>query len=75
MLSFQYIGYGVTTISSLNKIIGLFCRILSLLYGSSAKENCNFKEPTSRSHPIVEYIDDSVDVGMGCLWLVGSIKL
>ena len=29
--------YGVATISRLLKIIGLFCRILSLLYGSFAK--------------------------------------
>jgi len=44
--------YGVATISRLLKIIGLFCRISSLLYGSFAKETYNFKEPTSRSHPI-----------------------
>ena len=31
---------------------GLFCRILSLLQGSFAKETYNFKEPTNRSHPI-----------------------
>jgi len=35
------------------KIIGLFCRISSLLQGSFAKETYNFKEPTNRSHPIV----------------------
>jgi len=44
--------HGVSTISRLLKIIGLFCRISSLLYGSFAKETCNFKEPTNRSHPI-----------------------
>jgi len=44
--------YGVATISRLLKIIGLFCRIQSLLWGSSAKETCNFKEPTNRSLPI-----------------------
>ena len=44
--------YGVAMISRLLKIIGLFCRISSLLEGSFAKETCNFKEPTSRSHPI-----------------------
>jgi len=45
-------GYGVATISRLLKIIGLFCRISSLLLGSFAKETYYFKEPTSRSHPI-----------------------
>jgi len=44
--------YGVATISRLIKIIGLYCRISSLLYGSFAKETYNFKEPTNRSHPI-----------------------
>jgi len=44
--------YGVATISRLLKIIELFCRILSLLLVSFAKETYNFKEPTSRSHPI-----------------------
>ena len=43
--------YGVATISRLIKIIGLFCRISSLLQGSFAKETYNFKEPTNRSHP------------------------
>jgi len=54
--------YGVATISRLLKIIGLFCRDLSLLYGSFAKETYNLKEPTNRSHPILNvcvhmYID------------------
>ena len=54
--------YGVATISRLLKMIGLFCRILSLLWVSFAyhfKEPTNrshqtyhFKEPTNRSHPI-----------------------
>ena len=34
------------------KIIGLFCRISSLLYGSFAKETYNFIDPTKRSHPM-----------------------
>ena len=34
------------------KLLTLFCRILSLLYGSFAKETFHFKEPTNRSHPI-----------------------
>ena len=45
--------YGVATISRLLKMIGLFCRILSLLWVSFAKETYHFKEPTNRSHPIV----------------------
>jgi len=39
-------------ISRLHKIIGLFCRIPSLLLGSFEKETCNFAEPTNRGHPI-----------------------
>jgi len=45
--------YGVATISRLSKIIGLFCRIQSLLWGYFAKESYSFKEPTNRSHNIV----------------------
>ena len=44
--------YRVATIRRLLKIIGLFCRIWFLSYGSFAKETCNLKEPTNRSHPI-----------------------
>jgi len=58
----QYIEYGVATISRLLKIIGLFCRISSLLYGSFSKETYNFKEPTSRSHPILGRRGDSLSV-------------
>jgi len=43
----------VATISRLLKILGLFCRIESLLLGSFAKKTYNFKEPTNRSHPIM----------------------
>jgi len=47
--------YGVATISRLLKIIGLFCKraLRKSLY--SAKETCNFKEPTNRSHPISSF--------------------
>ena len=48
--------YGVAPISRLLKIIGLFCRIQSLLQGSFAKETYDFKEPTIRSHPIRNFI-------------------
>jgi len=44
---------GEPTISRLLKIIGLFCRISSVLYSSFAKETYQFKEPTKRSHPIL----------------------
>jgi len=45
-------SYGVAMISRLLKILSLFCRMLSLLQGSLAKETCNFKARTHRSHPI-----------------------
>jgi len=47
---YVYGCYGVATISRLLKIIGLFCKILSLLWGSFAKETNNLKESTNRSH-------------------------
>jgi len=34
--------YGVATVSRINKSVGLFCRIASLLQGSFAKETYNF---------------------------------
>jgi len=46
------ICYEVATISRLLNIIGLFCRISSLLQGSFAKETYNLEGPASRSHPI-----------------------
>jgi len=49
----QRARYGVATIGRLLKMIGLFCRILSLLLVSFAKETYHLKEPTNRSHPIV----------------------
>jgi len=68
----------VTTISRLLKIIVLFRRISSLLWGSFAKETYNFKEPTNRSHP-VRVSAPSFAFGkyhcMGWLRSVGSIKL
>jgi len=51
--------YRVATSSRILKMISLFCRISSLLQGSFAKETCNFKEPTNRSHPIAEVVDCS----------------
>jgi len=69
-----------------NEITGLFCRISSLWQGSFAKEAHNFKEPTSRSHPIadasfVQYIYiyectlPNTYKCMGWLRFVGSMKL
>jgi len=47
--------YGVATVSRIDKIIGLFCRILSLLEGSFAKETYNLIDPTNQSHPIFSH--------------------
>jgi len=48
--------YGVATVSRVDKNIGLFCRISSLLYGSFAKETCNFIDSTNQSHPIAAHL-------------------
>ena len=48
--------YGVATISRLLNIIGLFCRMSSLSWGSFAKETYDFKEPTTCRHPISLYV-------------------
>ena len=45
-----FLSYGVATVSRIDRIIGLFCKILSLLQGSFAKETYNNIDPTSRSH-------------------------
>jgi len=45
-------SYGVASVSRIDKIIGFFCRMSSLLQGSFAKETCNFIDPANRSHPI-----------------------
>jgi len=44
--------YGVATMSTLHKIIRLFCKRALCKRRYSAKETYNFKEPTHRSHPI-----------------------
>jgi len=46
-------AYGVASISRLLKIIGLFCKRAFYQRLHSAKETCNSKEPTNRSHLIV----------------------
>jgi len=59
--SFMYMNdYGVATISRLLKILGLFCRISSLLLGSFATETYNFKESTNRSHPIPVHVHEGL---------------
>jgi len=50
-LAHRYV-YRVATVSRIDKIIGLFCRILSLLLGSFAEETYNLIDPTNQSHPI-----------------------
>jgi len=37
-------------------MIGLFCRISSLLYGSFTKETHNLKQPIKRNHPIIRSV-------------------
>jgi len=44
---------GMTEISRLLQITGLFCRSQSLLSGSFAQETYDFKEATNRTHSIV----------------------
>ena len=50
---YAHIWGRVATIIRLLKMIGLFCRIQSLLQGSFVKQTYHFKEPTNRSHLIV----------------------
>jgi len=53
---YKFTYYVVATISRLLKTIGLFWKraLQKRLY--SAKETCNFKEPTNRSHPICGHL-------------------
>jgi len=51
-LEVQANGYGVATVSSIDKILGLFCIIAFLLQGSFAKETSIFIDFTNPSHPI-----------------------
>ena len=46
--------YGVATVSRIDKISRLFCRISSLLQGLFAKKTCYFIDPTHQSQPIPE---------------------
>jgi len=51
----QKYPYGVASSSRLLKIIALFCKRALQKRRYSAKETYNFKEPTNRSHPILEF--------------------
>ena len=68
--------YGVATVSRINKIVGLFCRIWSLLYASFAKEPYNLIDPTNQSHPIwmsqVALMDESCHT---CEWVSSHIRM
>ena len=48
----HHIGYGVATVSRIDEIIGLCCRISPLLQVIFAKETYNLIDPTDCSHPI-----------------------
>jgi len=45
--------YEVATDSRIDKIIGLFCRIMSLLQGSLTTKTYYLIDPTNQSHPIL----------------------
>jgi len=66
-LSLHLRTYGVATISRLLIIMGLFCRIRSLLQGSFAKETYNFREPNKRSHPTPYHKSGWVCVNLVCV--------
>jgi len=44
--------YGVALVSRIHEIIGLLCKRALQKRRYSAKETCNFIDPTDRSHPI-----------------------
>ena len=48
--------YGVTLVSRVDTIIGLFCKIALLKRQYSAKETYSLIDPTNRSHPIYIYV-------------------
>jgi len=54
--------YGVSTFTRLLKIIGLVCRISSLLQDFFAKETYNLKEPTTCSQSIFGIYSHLTDV-------------
>jgi len=68
---------GVATVSRINKTIGLLCRILSLLYGSFAKETYNLIDPTNQSHLIERrvYTLFCKKLSHTCEWVLSRIQL
>jgi len=52
VVEMRAISYGVASVSSIDQIIGLFCKTALLKRRYSAKATCNFIDPTDRSHPI-----------------------
>ena len=46
------LGYGVASVSRIDKIIGLFCKRDLLKRRYSAQETYDFIDPTNHSHPI-----------------------
>ena len=67
--------YGVATDSRIDQIIGLFCRIMSLLQGFLTKETYNFIDPTDQSQTIGSPQLSLTKEDMGWLRLAGSLKL
>ena len=56
-------GYGVALVSTIDKIVRLFCK--RALQKTSAKETCNLIDPTNRSHPIFNFWQ-SIAMGRYC---------
>jgi len=54
------VSYGVATVSRIDKIMGLFRRISSLLKVSFAKETYNFIDPTNQLIIILQLSDDEM---------------
>jgi len=65
--------YGVATISRVLKTVGLFCKNALEKRRYSAKETYNFKEPTNRSHTIVDWLLRNSTWGIGGV-IVGEKK-
>jgi len=59
--------HGVATVIMIDKIIGLFCRILSLLQSTFAKETYNLIDPTDQSHPIVGLLSQLFEDNASCI--------
>jgi len=69
-----HVGYGVVTVSRIDKTTGLSCRIASLLSVSFAKGTYNFIDPTNCSHPIARiHRHDKYWVAACCTVLRGAM--